>query len=537
MEGSELDLESREAQIVRAAAARDRRSLQTLLEEEADSTHLFSLACMHGLVAVLSQQLETGPSGCLKKSFVAFLAGIARQQRQTNVRRGEALCEAFAALRAGGIPALAFGGAALAFTTYPDPGLRQFDELRLLVERQSVGRARAALERLGYAMQAAESDPPPKANHIELRRAGGGATIQIHWNIAPPGFPARLDYAFFAQAGRTLPVAGCELPVFSKDDELLAACVHGSTRYWLRLKLLCDVAELLRAGAGLDGEWLLGRARGARCTRALLLGLAVVNRVLGCSIPEAAALALQRQPRVVELADYCQRRLRSNVGSPPQGAEKLVFNWKLLDSGPARLGYAWRWIRTHRGQLKHPLRLARAIAAGLAPAEAAIFVPTREEVVLCMLETAGVGPDDVVYDLGCGDGRILILAAQRFGARGVGFELDPQRAALARRNARKAGVAHRVEFRQQDFTRADLSPASVVTLYLYGAANIRLRSKLLRELKPGSRIVSHDFNMGDWAPARKVEVPHKTGGGKSTVFLWVVPPPGSDIVSSPDVKP
>src|SRR5215470_17646726 len=135
------------------------------------------------------------------------------------------------------------------------------------------------------------------------------------------------------------------------------------------------------------------------------------------------------------------------------------------------------------------------------------FVPTRQEVVEQMLRLAEVKPEDVVYDLGCGDGRIVVTAAQKFGARGVGVDIDPQRVAEANANAKRAGVEKRVAFKLDDLFQADIHEATVVTLYLLPDVNLRLKPKLLRDLKPGTRVVSHDFNMGDdWQPEKTVRV-------------------------------
>ena len=134
-----------------------------------------------------------------------------------------------------------------------------------------------------------------------------------------------------------------------------------------------------------------------------------------------------------------------------------------------------------------------------------------------MLKLAKVNRNDVVYDLGCGDGRIVIAAVREFGARGVGIDVEAERIREARANARKAGVADRVEFRQQDLFQADISEATVVTLYLLRDVNLELRPKLLRELKPGTRIVSHSFDMGDWKPDKELQV------NGSRLYYWVVP--------------
>ncbi len=166
-----------------------------------------------------------------------------------------------------------------------------------------------------------------------------------------------------------------------------------------------------------------------------------------------------------------------------------------------------------------------AWSAGIAPSEPpaldVIFVATDLEVVRAMLEAAKIGPGDVVYDLGCGDGRIVITAAQRYGARGVGVDLDPERIREARENAARAGVTDRVTFVQQDLFATDVRSATVVALYLSPEINLRLRGKLLRELRPGSRVVSHQFDMGDWVPERSFEV--AVVGASRRVFLWRIP--------------
>jgi SAM-dependent methyltransferase len=148
------------------------------------------------------------------------------------------------------------------------------------------------------------------------------------------------------------------------------------------------------------------------------------------------------------------------------------------------------------------------------------FVPTWEPVVYRMLELAGVTRDDVVYDLGSGDGRIVVLAAQKYGARGVGVEIDPKLVAISRQVAREAGVADKVAFVEGDLFEADISPATVVTLFLSPGVNRDLEPKLRRDLRPGTRIVSHQFPIGRWAPSKTVRAPED----KTDLFLWIVPP-------------
>ena len=156
----------------------------------------------------------------------------------------------------------------------------------------------------------------------------------------------------------------------------------------------------------------------------------------------------------------------------------------------------------------------RPDAPNLAP-----YVPSPQEVVVRMLQLADVGKDDVVYDLGCGDGRIVITAAKIYGAHGVGVDIDPQRIAEANANAKRAGVEHLVEFKLQDAMATDVSPATVVTTYLLSASNLKLRPVLTRALKPGTRIVAHNYGFGDWMP-EKTETFTDNAKTRRTIYLW-----------------
>lgn len=162
---------------------------------------------------------------------------------------------------------------------------------------------------------------------------------------------------------------------------------------------------------------------------------------------------------------------------------------------------------------------APAAQQGPAAASLAPYVPTPQEVVDRMLALAQVTKDDVVYDLGCGDGRIVITAARQFGARGVGVDIDPQRISESEANAKAAGVEGLVSFKLQDAMTVDVSPATVVTLYLLSASNLKLRPILTKQLRPGARIVSHAFTMGDWRPVKTDEFTDGNGTMR-TLYLW-----------------
>ena len=182
-------------------------------------------------------------------------------------------------------------------------------------------------------------------------------------------------------------------------------------------------------------------------------------------------------------------------------------------------------MRNKRAALIVTLIVASTSAVALATPQAqpparlpdVIYVPTPQAVVDAMLEIAGVTKDDVVYDLGSGDGRIPVTAAKKYGAHGVGIDIDPERVAEANANVAAASVGSLVRIVEGDLFEQDLSPASVVTLYLLPTLNLKLLPKLMRELRPGTRIVSHAFDMGEWKPEKQLEVQGRH------IFFWTIP--------------
>ena len=172
------------------------------------------------------------------------------------------------------------------------------------------------------------------------------------------------------------------------------------------------------------------------------------------------------------------------------------------------------------------LFLAASVAAAQGQAQPELdvpYVPTSEQAVQAMLKLADVKKNDIVYDLGCGDGRIVIAAAKTYGAHGVGIDLNPQRVKEANENAKKAGVESLVRFEENDLFKSDFHQATVVTLFLLPEVNLRLRPKLLKDLKPGTRIVSNTFDMEDWKPDKEMNVDGPESYLSRKLYMWVIP--------------
>ncbi|MGL5081940.1 MAG: class I SAM-dependent methyltransferase [Microcoleaceae cyanobacterium] len=149
------------------------------------------------------------------------------------------------------------------------------------------------------------------------------------------------------------------------------------------------------------------------------------------------------------------------------------------------------------------------------------YIPTPLDAVCVALELAEIAEQDILYDLGCGDGRVVVTAAQRFGAQAVGIDIDPVRIQTALENGKKAGVSHQVRFYQQNLFECEFGEATVVFLYLLPHLNLRLKPKLLEQLKPGSRIISRDFDFGEWQPEKTIYLPN--GEEECTLLRWTIP--------------
>ena len=186
-----------------------------------------------------------------------------------------------------------------------------------------------------------------------------------------------------------------------------------------------------------------------------------------------------------------------------------------------------------KSRVYSPLSVLEVLAGGVAAAQTAAprrepdvpYVPTTEAAVQAMLKLGDVKKTDIVYDLGCGDGRIVIAAAKGLGARGVGIDINPVRIGEAKENAKKAGVEKLVRFEENDLFEANIHEATVVTIFLLPNINLKLRPKLLQDLKPGTRIVSNTFDMGDWKPDKEAIVPDTEADAylSHRLYLWTVP--------------
>ena len=525
------------------AAASER--ILALAKTMPDWPGLLAAAAQHGVAPLLCRRLSVLRDGALPELWrEQFREEFARNTRRNLVLTAE-LFRILAALETGGVCAIAYKGPVLAARAYADIALRQFADLDIVVPQSEIAEAHSALASLGYR---SAIDPSKVRNsHFIARgtagqhsfsRAGGLSTVELHTEKTLRYLPKPLDWRGLRARLQQIQFGGGSARTFSLEDTLCLLSVHGAKHFWGRLGWICDISQLMRLTGGLDWEATEKIARQMRCWKMVLLGTAIANTLLDAPLPENAQRAIQKDSAVQTLCRRVCADFALRPGEYPGIAQRLNFRLRSYDSLSDGLRQTlrvatqpteedWEAVPLPRAleplyALVRPWRLLRRHGLGLehrTEADSTEFVPIPAEMADRMLRFADFSSDDRLYDLGCGDGSVVIAAAKKFGIPTVGVDIDPQRISEARANATRNGVSHLVEFRQQDARETDLTSATVVTMHLGIAGNLAILKKLRSELRSGARIVSRDFPIPVWTPDDSDEL-EGPGNLTTTLFLW-----------------
>jgi SAM-dependent methyltransferase len=349
--------------------------------------------------------------------------------------------------------------------------------------------------------------------------------------------PIDLDAMFT----RLLPleIGGQSVRTFSVEDLLVMLCVHGAKHFWERLSWIVDIAQLTAAH---DVDWalLMAIAEKMASTRFLLLGLYLAHTLFEAPLPPEVLNRAANDKQVQWLASKVLGQY-SGHADPGAGVwSRAIFRMRSSDGVRQGLRQLFRLslspTESDRQKIKlpavlsplyillRPIRLIGEYGLGLKrrpKLDLGIYEATPPEVVEQMLRFAAVSEGDVLYDLGCGDGRIVVAAAEKYGIRAVGVDISPKRIAEARANARKRGVQDRVEFRVADAKNTDVSEATVLMMYLETDGVFRMVERLRAQLRPGARIVSRTFKIYGWEPDRS-ETYDLSDGTRTTLYRWTI---------------
>lgn len=499
----------------------------------------------HRVSALVQRRLEQDDPELLPSWVTGELRNMCRAIAHWNMQLTWNLLEILRCLEEKGIPAVSIQGPVPGVTLYPDMGLWESHSLEILVHSSQVRDAAARLALAGYRpllrMSGVRAASIRRmAGHERFIHEGSSVRVDLLWEWAPVCFRIA---ALSEEVWRRSPwvgLGGSSIRALCPEDMLLFLCMRGTERAWDRLRRICDVAQWVYRYPEADWDRLFAQGARMGCRRLLCLGLSLARGLLNVPLEREVLRRLDSDESAKRAASSFQGRLKANARVEVNPARRLFTRMGLrerwadkLRDGLAQLR-AW-CIPTASEWLRAPLPDAlfflyyfmrpvclmgdffrAVISRRRLPARSGGFLPTPMRLVEQMLDLAEVGSNDLVYDLGCGDGRIVVAAAKRFGARGVGVDLDPLRILEAREHARQEGVEHRVRFVRGDALSTDLSRATVVALYLPEPFAREVGSVLEKRLRPGARVVSRDSRLWEWAPAGE----RICNGPSAKLYLW-----------------
>lgn len=542
----------------RAKSLKVEERIRELFGEGVNWSEVLACAIEHKLAPFLYERIRSLDAGWPSQDQQEALAELTRNTGRNNlVFMGEILrlYQLFAAAQ---IPAIPFKGPALAWLAYPNFAQRTFMDLDFVIPQRGVPQATSLLRAQGYTPQfssieehAGQHGPAPG----QYAFAPGDEKccfVELHTERTLRYFSRPLNLDEMNSRLIRLEIGGQSLRTFSVEDLLVMLCVHGAKHFWERLAWIVDIAHLSTV-CEVNWPFLLEIAAKMESTRLLLLGLYLAHEVIGASLPQSVLERAHGDARVRWLAGKVLERYAGNSASSIGVWPRAVFR---LRSGD---GY-WRGLlqlmrlsmiptESDRRVIQlpaflsplysvvRPLRLLGEYGLNHRPKpDLAIYQPTPPEIVNLMLSFAQLSQEDVLYDLGCGDGRIVVAAAEKYGIRAVGVDINPARIAEARANARRHGVEKRVEFILGDAKKADFSGATVVTMYLGADGNLRLADRLRAQLRPGARIVSRDFQIYGWVPER-TENRVTSNGLRTSLHGWTIRKSGRGSLETTGVLP
>ena len=518
------------------------KKIHGLLQGQLSWSDVMATALGHHVESLLYDNLAVTGNKFFPATWLETMQDILRKASGTSLLLSSEFLRVQKIFDSDELPLIPYKGPALAWLAYQNVTRRRFVDLDFFIEQQNIPHATALLKSAGFR---ADFGPREEAagrtgivpGQYGFYRDATRTAVELHTERTLRYFPIPLDFDKLKQRLLTVEIAGSRVRTFSIEDTLILLCVHGAKHFWERLDWVVDVAELVRAQP-VDWPLTLRIAKKLRSRRLLLLGLHLSHELVGASVPQDVLEEAQRDSHVRWLTNRVYDELAGREDPRAGVIPRAVFRLRSRDGAMDAIRHTVRLATNPTMSDRQKTRLPRALSPlykivrpwklvrqygiglrGRIEPDLAGYLPMRPEIVDYMLKFAGVQQDDVLYDLGCGDGRITVSAAENFGIRAVGVDIDPRRIAQAKANARKHRVRDRVKFLLMDATKVDLSEATLVTIYLEARGNIRLADTLRSQLRPGARIVSCDAEIFGWPCDERIE--HQSEGGEVTrLYLW-----------------
>ncbi len=525
------------------SAGRDR--IREILRGTIDWSNVAATSLQHRLVSTVFQGLTSAVEDQLPPAQRELLRTLTQDSGTVALTLFREMLRLYEMFEAERIPVFPFKGPLLSWLAYRNLTRRAFVDLDFVAPQQHIPRITALMKGAGYApefdlreVHAGQKAHAPGQYSFYL--VTDRARVEVHTERTLRYFPVPLDFTELARRQITVELAGKKLRTFSVEDTLVMLCVHGAKHFWERLNWVADIAELIRAQP-VDWPLALRIARRMKSKRLLLLGLYLAHGIADAPLPADILDQAEQDAKVRKLVrtvcDQFAGKSDPSTGVIPRAAFRIrsadtigrgIRHMVRLATSPTetdRESIHLPRVLSPFYVMARPWRLMREYGVGLrrrVKPDLAIFEPTPREIVDHMLRLAEVAPGDVLYDLGCGEGAIVIAAAEKYGVRAVGVDINPERIAKAQINASRHGVEDLVELRLQDAKQMDLSEATVVTMFLGADGNLRLVDRLRAQLRPGARVVSRDFQIYGWR-AERMETYKLPNGISRHMYLWRIP--------------
>ena len=519
--------------------------VREILHGEVNWSDVEAISLQHRVAPFLYQNLRLAAEELVPTRWLDRMRQYVRESSGLSLILLSQLLYIHGIFEAEQLPLIPYKGPVLSWLAYHSFTGRTFVDLDFVTKQVNVRRATELLKSAGYSAEF----PPQEEIAGRIGHAPGQygfvresvrAHVELHTERTLRYFPVPLNFDKMSRRFIAVDIAGRKICTFSVEDTLVMLCVHGAKHFWDHLAWNVDIAEFVSAQT-VDWDLAMQIAAEMKSIRVLLLGLYLAHELLKASLPPHVLERAQRDAAVRWLADRVRASFEGNADANPGVLPRALFRVRSRDNLRQGIRHMARLTMspTERDRqsahlppllaplymLARPLRLVQEHGLGIRrrfEPDPAIDELASQGIIDRMLRLANVGPDDVLYELGCGNGRAVVAIAEKSGIRAVGVDFSPRLIAEAQLNARRHGVQSRVQFLHGDAERVDISEATVVIVYAGGDADLRLVGRLRSQLSAGARIVSRDFRIYGWPPERteRLVLPN---GRENSLYLWTVP--------------
>ncbi|MBI1883853.1 MAG: nucleotidyltransferase family protein [Chlamydiae bacterium] len=519
------------------------QEIQTLLHGQINWNYFLQIIFRHRLSSLVYSVLKKFFVQDVPAPFLAELYESFQIESRNTLLKVRELIPLLNLFEGRGIPAIPYKGPILAMALYGDISLREYLDLDILIRREDVMKARGILTSQGYEPRFSLSVWQQAfllEYDCEQSFSKEGVRVDLHWgtDLKHLSFSRFSDQNLWENLDE-INFGGRTLRTFSPENLLLILCFHGAKHGWSCLNWICDMACLICKHSQIDWQGAFRKARELNGERMLLLGLCLARDLYTVELPDELIQRIDQDLQVLSLARRIKKRLFQKRDAWTRFWNDVIY-LRAMEGLGNRFHHGLRyvmptpaeWLAIPLPQILYPLyyflRPMRLLVKYVCrlfrkspKLDLSLFVPAPLWVVEKMLELAQVKSDDVVYDLGCGDGRMVVMAAQRWGARGIGVDVDPQRIREAKDYAQREGVEHLVKFLRQDAKKTQVSTATLLMLNLPSTAYPKLKP-LLERLRSGTRIVTRIFYLDHLTPLKQ-EVFKDDEKFTHVLYLYEVP--------------